>query len=74
MQLWRINENSYNFRVSNKQFVGLSRRGTNRIVAMRDAPGVTETFRIVRKDGEPNRVRIEASNGLFLQVLFPLVA
>ncbi|KAK9949660.1 hypothetical protein M0R45_005177 [Rubus argutus] len=66
-RLWRINENSYNFRVSNKQFVGLSRLGTNRIVAMRDAPGVNETFWIVRKDGEPNRVRIQASNGLFLQ-------
>ncbi|XP_062007028.1 probable glucan 1,3-beta-glucosidase A isoform X2 [Rosa rugosa] len=68
-RLWRIDENSFNFRVSNKQFVGLSRQGTNRIVAMRDAPGDTETFRIVRKDGEPNRIRIQASNDLFLQAI-----
>ncbi|KAL6222961.1 hypothetical protein ACLB2K_006351 [Fragaria x ananassa] len=31
-------------------FVGLSRQGTNRIVAMRDAPGDTETFRIAKSD------------------------
>ncbi|XP_040369674.1 probable glucan 1,3-beta-glucosidase A isoform X2 [Rosa chinensis] len=68
-RLWRIDENSFNFRVSNKQFVGLSSEGTNRIVAMRDAPGDTETFLIVRKDGEPNRIRIQASNGLFLQAI-----
>ena len=44
------------------------------VVAVSDSPGNSETFRIVRKDGDLNRVRIQASNGLFLQVLFLLVA
>ncbi|XP_068315828.1 probable glucan 1,3-beta-glucosidase A [Pyrus communis] len=63
-RLWRIDESSFNFRVFNKQFVGLSNQD---VVAVSGSPGNSETFRIVRKDGDPNRVRIQASNGLFLQ-------
>ncbi|CAB4313820.1 unnamed protein product [Prunus armeniaca] len=67
-RLWRIDESSFNFRVFNKQFVGLSNQdqGTG-LIAVSDSPGNTETFRIVRNDGDRNRVRIQASNGLFLQ-------
>lgn len=70
MQLWRIDESSFNFRVFNKQFVGLPNQdqGTG-LIAVSDSPGNTETFRIVRNDGDRNRVRIQASNGLFLQVI-----
>lgn len=74
MQLWRIDENSFNFRVTKKKFMGLSRKETNRIVAVQDQPGDKETFQIVRKEGKPNRIRIQASNGLFLQVLLPLLS
>ncbi|KAL6227791.1 hypothetical protein ACLB2K_001747 [Fragaria x ananassa] len=66
-RLWRIDENSFNFRVTKKKFMGLSRKETNRIVAVQDQPGDKETFQIVRKEGKPNRIRIQASNGLFLQ-------
>lgn len=70
MQLWRIDESSFNLRVFNKQFVGLPNQdqGTG-LIAVSDSPGSTETFRIVRNDGDQNRVRIQASNGLFLQVI-----
>lgn len=68
MQLWRIDESSFNLRVFNKQFVGLSNQGTG-LIAVLDSPGNTETFRIVRNDGDRNRVHIQASNGLFLQVI-----
>lgn len=69
MQLWRIDESSFNFRVFNKQFVGLRNQGNT--VAVSNEPGVSETFQIIRKDGDPNRVRIKATNGLFLQVFVP---
>ncbi|PQM36022.1 putative glucan 1 3-beta-glucosidase A [Prunus yedoensis var. nudiflora] len=67
-RLWRIDESSFNLRVFNKQFVGLPNQdqGTG-LIAVSDSPGNTETFRIVRNDGDRNRVRIQASNGLFLQ-------
>ncbi|XP_041002919.1 uncharacterized protein LOC121248502 isoform X2 [Juglans microcarpa x Juglans regia] len=64
-RLWRIDESSFNFRVFNKQFVGLGNQGNT--VAVSNAPGVSETFQIIRKDGDPNRVRIKATNGFFLQ-------
>lgn len=70
MQLWRVNETAFNFRVSNKQFVGLEDEGGgNKLVADSDSPGNKETFQILRSDYDPNRVRIRAPNGLFLQVL-----
>jgi hypothetical protein len=68
MQLWRVNDSSFNFRVFNKQFVGLGGQGTQ-VRADSNAPGDSETFQIIRNDGDPNRVRIKATNGLFLQVL-----
>jgi hypothetical protein len=69
MQLWRLSDSSFNFRVLNKQFVGLGSQGTE-VRADSNAPGNSETFEIIRNDDDPNRVRIKATNGLFLQVLF----
>ncbi|KAG2716587.1 hypothetical protein I3760_03G133600 [Carya illinoinensis] len=64
-RLWRIDKSSFNFRVFNKQFVGLGNKGNT--VAVSRAPSASETFQIIRKDGDPNRVRIKATNGFFLQ-------
>ncbi|RYR18828.1 hypothetical protein Ahy_B03g063439 isoform B [Arachis hypogaea] len=69
-RLWRVNETFFNFRVANKQFMGLESEGEggNNVVANSDsASSSMETFQIVRNDGDPNRVRIRAPNGLFLQ-------
>jgi hypothetical protein len=66
MQLWRINETTFNFRVFGNQFVGVDSAG--RVVATATTPGPSETFQLVRRDGDKNRVRIRAPNGLFLQV------
>ncbi|VAH02349.1 unnamed protein product [Triticum turgidum subsp. durum] len=63
-KLWRINHNTFNFKVSNNQFVTVS--GVN-VVATASAPGQTETFQLVRSYGDKNRMRIRASNGSFLQ-------
>nr|KJB18277.1 hypothetical protein B456_003G044000 [Gossypium raimondii] len=62
--LWRVSESCFNLRVFNKQFVGLGSQG---VQAVLDTPTDTETFEIVRKDDDRNRVRFKASNGLFLQ-------
>lgn len=69
MQLWRFNETAFNFRVSNKQFMGME-DGENKLVANSDSPSDKETFQILRNDDDQNRIRIKAPNGLFLQVLF----
>ncbi|KAI6687702.1 hypothetical protein NL676_024530 [Syzygium grande] len=67
--LWRINETLFNFRVANKQFVGLDSGGDGvGLVATCHSPGAPETFEIVRNPDDASRVRIKASNGLFLQV------
>ncbi|KAL2468066.1 putative glucan 1 [Forsythia ovata] len=67
-RLWRINETSFNFRVFNKQFVGLDNAGNGiDIVAVENTPGASETFEIVRNPNDLNRVRIKAPNGFFLQ-------
>lgn len=68
MQLWRVNENTYNLRVFNKQFVQKDR--VTRVVAVNNEPGGWEKFEIVRKPDDKYRVRIKASNGLFVQVLY----
>ncbi|AET04533.2 putative glucan 1,3-beta-glucosidase [Medicago truncatula] len=69
-RLWRVNETAFNLRVSNKQFVGLEdENGENNLVANLDSPGNKETFEIVRNDDDPNKVRIRAPNGLFLQAI-----
>ncbi|EXB39756.1 Glucan 1,3-beta-glucosidase 2 [Morus notabilis] len=65
-RLWRVNENTYNLRVFNKQFVQKDR--VTRVVAVNNVPGGWETFEIVRKPDDKYRVRIKASNGLFVQV------
>ncbi|XP_057419357.1 probable glucan 1,3-beta-glucosidase A [Lotus japonicus] len=67
-RLWRVNESTFNFRVSHKQFVGLEdENGGSKLVATSDIPTNMETFQIVRNDGDPSRIRIRAPNGLFLQ-------
>ena len=67
-QLWRINETYFNFRVFNKQFVGLEDQG-NKVTAFSDTAGNPETFQIIRKNDDRSIVRLQASNGQFLQVL-----
>lgn len=70
MQLWRVSDSSFNFRVFNKQFVGMENQGGgNKIVAVSVSPNNSETFKIIRNDNDPLKIRIQASNGLFLQVL-----
>jgi len=64
-RLWRINETTFNFKVSGGQFWGVN--GTGAVVATATTPGPSETFQIVRHDGNLGRVRIRAPNGLFLQ-------
>ncbi|GMN33679.1 hypothetical protein TIFTF001_004294 [Ficus carica] len=67
-RLWRIDESSFNFRSFGKQFVGLENQGQgNTLVAVSNDPGNSENFQIIRNDEDPNRVRIRATNGLFLQ-------
>ncbi|PRQ21502.1 putative glucan 1,3-beta-glucosidase [Rosa chinensis] len=67
-KLWRINETTFNFRVFGKQFVGIDVKGNGKdVVAVVTAPGVSETFEIIRKPDDSSRVRIKAPNGFFLQ-------
>ena len=69
MQLWRINENTFQMRVFHKQFVGLDTGGNGiDVVAVAGTPGMSETFEIVWNSGDSGRVRIKAPNGFFLQV------
>ncbi|XP_009761931.1 putative glucan 1,3-beta-glucosidase A [Nicotiana tabacum] len=65
-KIWRINSTSFNFRVFNKEFVGVD--GSGNVVAVENKPGFSETFEIVRNSDDSSRVRIKASNGFFLQV------
>ncbi|KAJ4965932.1 hypothetical protein NE237_017781 [Protea cynaroides] len=68
-KFWRINETTFQFRVFNEQFVGLDDGGNGiNIVAVSNISGTSETFEIVRKSDDLNRVRIRAPNGFFLQV------
>uniref|UniRef100_A0A803LHC9 Mannan endo-1,4-beta-mannosidase n=1 Tax=Chenopodium quinoa TaxID=63459 RepID=A0A803LHC9_CHEQI len=63
-KLWRINENTFNLRVSNNQFAGVqASRGSPAVVAVANTPKSSEIFRIVRKSDDKNRVRIQAPNG-----------
>ncbi|XP_042495869.1 probable glucan 1,3-beta-glucosidase A [Macadamia integrifolia] len=67
-KLWRINETTFQFRVFNKQFVGLDNQGNGiNVVAVANISGTSETFEIVRNANDTSRVRIKASNGFFLQ-------
>ncbi|KAF2284075.1 hypothetical protein GH714_018799 [Hevea brasiliensis] len=65
-RLWRINETFFNLRVFNKQFVGLEGEG-NRVTAVSNTTGNPQTFQITSDNGDPNRVRLQAPNGQFLQ-------
>lgn len=67
MRPCKINVNTFNFRVFNKDLIGLTNYGDGRKAYARVAqPGVNETFMIVRNAQNPFRVRIRAPNGLFL--------
>lgn len=67
MQLWRLNDTTFNFRTSGNQFVGIG-ASDGIIVATATTPGLPETFQIVRCPFDKNRVRIKAANGYFVQV------
>jgi len=64
--LWRINEDTFRFRVLNKQFVGLD--GVT-VVAVSNNSIDSVTFNIVKESNNSSRVRLRASNGNFLQVI-----
>ncbi|XP_054805542.1 probable glucan 1,3-beta-glucosidase A [Prosopis cineraria] len=64
-RLWRVNDSSFNFRVFGKQFIGLD--ASKKLVATSNSPTNRETFHIIRNRGDPFKIRIQASNGLFLQ-------
>ncbi|KAF6149180.1 hypothetical protein GIB67_026036, partial [Kingdonia uniflora] len=67
-RLWRINETTFNFRVFFNQFIGLDKQGDGiTIVAISNTTSKRETFEIVRKADDLNRIRIKAPNGFFLQ-------
>ncbi|XP_020257372.1 probable glucan 1,3-beta-glucosidase A [Asparagus officinalis] len=65
-KLWRITENTFQFRVFNGQFMGLDGGGTD-VVAVSDSSDPSETFEIIRNANDSSRVRIKAPNGSFLQ-------
>lgn len=67
MQLWRINETTFNLRTSGNQFVGIG-ASDGIIVATANVPSLPETFQIMRCSFDKNRVRIKAANGYFVQV------
>uniref|UniRef100_A0A803NE05 Mannan endo-1,4-beta-mannosidase n=1 Tax=Chenopodium quinoa TaxID=63459 RepID=A0A803NE05_CHEQI len=67
-KLWRIDENTFNFRVFSNQFAGVQAGGGSpTVVTVASTPGASETFKIVRNPNDKNRVRIQAPSGLFLQ-------
>nr|GMC70680.1 probable glucan 1,3-beta-glucosidase A [Ipomoea batatas] len=68
-KLWRINETTFNLKVHNNQFIGLDTTDGVNLVAVENTPCISETFVILRNSDDPNRVRIKASNGFFLQVM-----
>ncbi|KAJ6740809.1 GLUCAN 13-BETA-GLUCOSIDASE-RELATED [Salix purpurea] len=65
-RLWRFNETHFNLRVFNKQFVGLEDQG-NKVTAVSDTVGNSQTFQIIRNKDDRNLVRLQASNGQFIQ-------
>ncbi|CAM0958861.1 unnamed protein product [Alopecurus aequalis] len=62
--LWRIDKNTFNFKVFTNQFVSVA--GVN-VVATASTSGQSETFQLVRNDADKDRMRIRAPNGSFLQ-------
>ncbi|KAI4389213.1 hypothetical protein MLD38_001462 [Melastoma candidum] len=67
-RLWRIADGIFQFRVSNKQFVGLDSDDKATLVASYELAGKSETFEVLRCPDDPMLVRIRAPNGYFLQV------
>ncbi|PKA59483.1 hypothetical protein AXF42_Ash016507 [Apostasia shenzhenica] len=68
-KLWRITETSFQLRVFNWQFIGIDNQANLVAVATTsDDSDSSHTFEIVRNDGDPNRIRVKAPNGSFLQV------
>ncbi|KAF7816947.1 putative glucan 1,3-beta-glucosidase A [Senna tora] len=65
--MWRINETTFRFRVSNDQFVGLDGIKGTKVVATIVNPDHSATFEIIKESENSTRVRIKASNGFFLQ-------
>ncbi|KAF7815584.1 Actin cross-linking [Senna tora] len=63
--LWRINANTFRFRVARDHFVGLE--GTQ-VVAVVTNDTESATFEIIRESQDSKLVRIKASNGHYLQV------
>ncbi|XP_030535073.1 probable glucan 1,3-beta-glucosidase A [Rhodamnia argentea] len=66
-RLWRISDTKFNIRAFNKNFVGLQGKRIM-VVAVSSTLSTSETFDILRNPNNPNRVRLRASNGMFLQV------
>lgn len=71
MQLWRVSDSTFNFRVYNKQFIGVD--SGNKLVATSTTASNPETFQIIRNNADPSKIRIQASNGMFLQVYITYV-
>jgi len=60
LQLWRIDKETFRFRVFNKQFVGLD---GYKVVTISNSSIDYETFHIVKENDNFILVRIKASNG-----------
>ncbi|KAK9166621.1 hypothetical protein Scep_001812 [Stephania cephalantha] len=61
-RLWRISETKFNFRVFNKQFIGLDTQGDGAtVVAISNTTGASEVFEILRRDDDRNRAKTEDS-------------
>ncbi|KAI0498587.1 hypothetical protein KFK09_019477 [Dendrobium nobile] len=68
-KLWRITETTFQFRIFNWRFLGLDDQ--DNLVATSTSSSDSDsshTFEIVRNDDDPNRIRIRAPNGSFLEV------
>ncbi|GAU34391.1 hypothetical protein TSUD_217310 [Trifolium subterraneum] len=63
-RLWRINKETFRFRVFNKQFVGLDEIN---VVAVTNSSTDSLTFHIVKENDNSTLVRIKASNGYFVR-------
>ncbi|KAI0498586.1 hypothetical protein KFK09_019476 [Dendrobium nobile] len=68
-KLWRITETKFQFRIFNWRFLGLDDQ--DNLVATSTSScdsDSSHTFEIVRNDDDPNRIRIRAPNGSFVEV------
>ncbi|XP_027090158.1 probable glucan 1,3-beta-glucosidase A [Coffea arabica] len=69
-KLWRVDSSNYSFRAANTQFValGLDGKQFQSLITVAKDPTIRETFEIIRKADDLNRVRIKGLNGFFWQV------